>query len=211
MSRRRGWAVWGPGQPRRRTKTWGNPLIWNRKKRKGHRVFVASLADVFDSDPGVDPMWLGEVLDVIKTCPKLVFQVLTKRIDEAAARLPPLIAARGGWAAFSNLWLGCTAENQEWWDKRVPVLLSIAGPSKRFVSVEPMLGPINPKGFKPDWIIVGGESGPGWRPIEIDWVRTMRDFSVANDVPFFFKQWAAFSPNSVPKTLDGRRWHQIPR
>src|ERR1035438_1912241 len=198
MSHRRKWAVWGPGQPRHRTKTWGQPHNWNTNKPQGHHVFTASLADVFDADPGVNPAWLGEVLDVIKACPNLIFQVLTKRIDEAAARLPTLIAARGGWTSFPNLWLGCTAENQDCWDIRVPVLLGIIGPAIRFVSVEPMLGPIDPKGLKPDWIIVGGESGPRWRPIKIEWVRAMRDFSVANGIPFFFKQWAALNPNRIP-------------
>jgi protein gp37 len=208
MSKRRKWAAWGPGKPRRRTKTWGSPRIWNAKGAKGHRVFVASLADVFDAQ--VDPAWLGEVLDLIKACPNLTFQVLTKRIDEAARRLPPEIAARGGWPAFPNLWLGCTTENQDWWDARVPVLLGIAGPAKRFVSVEPMIGAIHPKGLKPDWVIVGGESGPHCRPIDPDWVRVIRDYSVANGIPFFFKQWGGIRPKAKGKTLDGREWCQVP-
>lgn len=210
MSRRRKWAAWGPGQPRRKTKTWRTPGIWNRSRPAGHRVFVASLADVFDDDPGVNPAWLGEVLDVIKACPNLIFQVLTKRIDKAAARLPGLIAARGGWVAFPNLWLGCTAEDQDWWDARVPVLMGITGPAKRFVSVEPMLKPIDPKGLKPDWIIVGGESGPGFRSIDPAGVRAMRDYSVAYGIPFFFKQWGGIRPKANGKILDGVEWCQVP-
>jgi protein gp37 len=94
------------------------------------------------------------------------------------------------------------------------VLLGITGPAIRFVSVEPMLGPIDPTGLprgrKPDWIIVGGESGPRFRPIEKAWVRVMRDFAVANKIPFFFKQWGGLHPKANGKILDRRKWCQVP-
>ena len=208
MDTRYGRVSWGKGQPRKKTGTWRDPPRWNKKCAKGYRVFVASLADVFDAE--VDPAWLGEVLDVIKDCPNLTFLVLTKRIDEAARRLPDLVAARGGWSAFSHLWLGCTAENQDCWDSRVPVLMSIAGVAKTFVSVEPMLGPIDPRGLKPNWIIVGGESGTGHRPISKPWIVAIRDYAVANGIAFFFKQWGGQSPKKNGKTLDGVDWCQVP-
>lgn len=208
MDTRYGRVKWGAGNPRRKTKDWANPARWNKKCKAGFRVFVASLADVFDKE--VDEAWLGEVLDVIRDCPRLRFLVLTKRIEEAARRLPRLVAARGGWGVFAHLWLGCTAENQKYWDRRVPVLLGIAGVAKRFVSVEPMLEPIDPKGLKPDWIIVGGESGAKCRAIDPAGVRAMRDYAVANGIPFFFKQWGGTHPTKNGNTLDRRKWRQVP-
>lgn len=205
---RYGHVKWGKGQPRKKTGTWRDPHRWNRKCPAGYRVFVASLADVFDAE--VDPAWLGEVLDVINGCPNLRFLVLTKRIEEAARRLPGLVATRGGWGSFSHLWLGCTAESQEYWDLRVPVLLGIAGVAKTFVSVEPMLGPIDPRGLRPDWIIVGGESGGGCRPLDKAWVVAMRDYAVAANIPFFFKQWGGHHPKKNGKVLDGTEWCQVP-
>lgn len=208
MSTRYGRAKWGPGQLRSKTKTWDDPAKWNRTATDGHRVFVASLADVFDAE--VPSNWLGEVLDTMKPCKKLRFLMLTKRISEAAKRLPGLIAERGGWSEFSHLALGCTAEDQEHWDSRVPLLLGVAPGLKTFVSVEPMLGPIDPKGLKPNWIIVGGESGYGFRPINPLWPRPLRDWAVQNDIPFFFKQWGGIQPKKNGKVLDGSEWSQVP-
>jgi protein gp37 len=209
VSKRFGWASWGKGKPRKKTGSWLAPLKWNQECQPGHRVFVASLADIFDSE--VDPTWLGEVLDIIRVCKNLRFLVLTKRIKEAAKRLPKLVAARGGWSEFRHLWLGCTAENQCYWDLRVPVLLGITGVAKTFVSVEPMLGPINPKGLKPGWIIVGGESGTKHRPIGREWPIPLRDWSVRNDIPFFFKQWGGSRPKKHGKLLEGVEWCQVPQ
>ena len=208
MDTRYGRVSWGKGQPRKKTGTWKDLKRWNKKCAPGFRVFVASLADVFDEE--VDPAWLGEVLDVIHDCPNLRFLVLTKRIEEAAMRLPGLVAARGGWGPFSHLWLGCTAEDQVYWDRRVPVLLGITGVAKTFVSIEPQLGLIDPKGLTPGWIIVGGESGGRCRPIDETWVESLRDYSTAHGIPFFFKQWGGLRPKQRGKTLDGVEWCQVP-
>ena len=100
-----------------------------------------------------------------------------------------MVAARGGWGAFAHLWLGCTAENQRYWDRRLPVLLGIAGVAKRFVSVEPMLGPIDPRGLKPDWtkeddvLNAGDEINAIVAPEALSSSRSTRFASAAQDVP----------------------------
>jgi protein gp37 len=172
---------------------------------------VASLADIFDAE--VDPAWLGEVLDLMAKCQNLRFLVLTKRVEEAAKRLPTLVAARGGWTNFSHLWLGCTAENQAMWDLRVPILMGIPGVAKTFVSVEPQLGPIDPVplGLKPGWIIVGGESGRHHRDLLPDWPIPLRNFAACNGIPFFFKQWGGVRPKEQGKLLQGIEWCQTPQ
>lgn len=207
MSARYGRVQWGTGQQRSRTKTWEEPAKWDKTEKEGHRVFVASLSDVFDAE--VPPAWLGEVMDTMKPCKHLRFLLLTKRIEEAAKRLPSLVAERGGWGEFRHLALGCTAEDQEHWDSRVPVLLGVAGGLKTFVSVEPMLGPVDPRGLRPDWIIVGGESGHGCRPMDPSWPRPLRDWAVQSGIPFFFKQWGGVHKRKNGKILDGREWCQV--
>jgi protein gp37 len=112
-----------------------------------------------------------------------------------------------------NVWLGISAEDQRWWDVRVPALLEIPA-AIRFVSAEPLLGPIRLTGIsqlsRPDWIIAGGESGPRARPMDPQWVRDLRDDAVRNQVPFFFKQWGGLHAKANGRELDGRLWDQMP-
>jgi len=138
----------------------------------------------------------------------------------------------GDWslAPVSNIWLGVTAENQAMADERIPALLDIDWPGKKFVSVEPMLGPVtfrwkgcawglcgprDPEWHLDalkalDWVICGGESGPNNREINADWVRGLRDQCIEANVPFFLKQYSAVRPAHMPK-LDGKVWGEMPQ
>lgn len=180
----------------------GKPLTW----RKPKMVFVCSMSDLFHED--VKDEWLEQIFEVIATCDAMqrghVFQILTKRPDIMRERLGRL----SRWTQpFRNLWIGTTVENQEQADKRIPELLQIPA-AVRFVSVEPMLGAISFRWAKwhamrdsnhldglrmLDWVICGGESGHGARPMHPDWARSLRDQCTAAGVPFFFKQWGKFS------------------
>jgi len=191
---------WGPGAPRRRTSeaNWRKPLAWNRDAATFHaehgrrqRVFCASLADVFDNE--VSPQWRDDLWQLIRSTPHLDWLLLTKRIGNAARMLPCSPDSFG--VAFPNVWLGATVVNQEEVDRDVPKLLKIYA-AQRFLSIEPMLGPISLSRFlgqgfgpAPTWVIVGGESGPHARPMHPDWARSLRDQCAAVGVPMLFKQW----------------------
>ncbi len=186
----RKWVTSWNGVRRRTTAAnWKNPVLWDKEAEKsGERTFVfcASLADVFDKE--VPGEWRIDLFDLIKRTPNLTWLILTKREQDMHL---------GGYS--DNVWLGVTAENQEMWDKRVPLLLS-SGAKKKFVSVEPMLGPITTYGARPDWVIVGGESGSNARPTDSIWADNLHDECQSAKIPFFFKQigdnprhWATFS------------------
>ena len=205
---------WGPGAPRRRTSAanWRKPLAWNAahaeffaRHGRRQRVFCASLADVFDN--AVDPAWRRDLFDLIELTPDLDWLLLTKRIANvfrmvADARCHDWLAGR------DNVWLGASIVNQEEADRDIPKLL--AQPARvRFLSMEPLLGPVDLRGNLPveralrwhrpmlsmlDWIIVGGESGPGARPMHPEWARSLRDQCAAAGVPFLFKQWGEWGP-----------------
>ena len=186
MDKRYGRVNWGPGNPRQRTtvKNWNMPFRWNRqaaKKNIRERVFCSSLSDFFDEE--VDPSWRKEAWEIIRQTTNLDWLVLTKRPENIFSMLPE------GWGeGWSNVWLGASAENQEMVDERFPILSSV--PAKvRFISAEPLLGPISiPKNHLIDWIIVGGESGPGSRPMELEWADSVRVQCEKQNVKFFFKQ-----------------------
>ena len=188
------------------------PLRWTRPRR----IFVNSMSDMFHES--VPDAWIDRVFAVMALAPQHMFQVLTKRSrrmrDYVSTRAGDYILALtraiddaklGPWASHPvpsvvrwplfNVWLGVSAEDQIRADERLPDLR--ATPSAvRFVSAEPLLGPINfclPKTHL-DWIIVGGESGPQARPMSTQWVREIRDQSAAAHVPFFFKQWGEWAP-----------------
>lgn len=174
----------------------GKPAKWKKPKM----IFVCSMGDLFHES--VKIAWLDHVFKVISNIKHHTYLILTKRPKNMKAyfdnRNDPTL---------QNVWLGVTAENQEQADKRIPILLQIPA-VKHFVSIEPMLGPVNllqtitPKGYHGqstlsyytfldhlDWVICGGETGPGARPIEPFWVLNMRDQCKNNKVPFFFKSW----------------------
>ncbi|EGW36493.1 phage Gp37/Gp68 family protein [Desulfosporosinus sp. OT] len=165
--------------------------------KKPSRIFVSDMGDLFGE--WVSDNWILKILDTIKECPQHIFLLLTKNPKRYNEFEIP-----------DNAWIGTSVENQAAADERIPLLLQ-AQASVRLVSIEPMLGPISlrwlsvwgGKGLNPnslstkdldglrclDWVIVGGESGPGARPVHPTWVRSLRDQCKAANVPFFFKQW----------------------
>lgn len=188
---------WGVGAKRREfgDKHWNDPVRWNKaaqKAGKRRRVFCASMADVFDNDA---PAGVRERLwALIESTPWLDWQLLTKRIGNVAKMVPPAWMASG---FPSNIWIGATVVNQAEADRDVPKLLQIPA-AIRFLSIEPMLGPVDLRAVKfghmmaiskLDWIICGGESGHKARTMHPDWARALRDQCAAAGVPFLFKQW----------------------
>ena len=171
-------------------------------KWRGNRtVFVNSMSDLFHAKV---PKWfIEDVLRVIAETPQHTYQVLTKR---------PLRAARMAdelqWPA--NLWLGVSVENTEVLH-RVDHLRKVPA-AVRFLSCEPLLGPLD--GIDLDgihWVIAGGESGPNYRPMELEWARSIRDACTRAEVPFFFKQWGGRTPKALGRELDGELWDEMPQ
>jgi protein gp37 len=200
---------WGPGAPRRRTSTanWKKPIAWNAAAAefmavhgRRQRVFCASLADVFDN--AVDPTWRTGLAHLMQATPNLDWLLLTKRIGNVG----PMLTAMFLDGAPPNVWLGATIVNQEEADRDIPKLLQVAVDTK-FLSMEPLLGAVdltpmfehraeqwNDNGV--DWVIVGGESGPGARPMHPHWARDLRIQCAAAGVPFLFKQWGEWLPGA---------------
>ena len=237
------------------------PLRW----RKPRRVFVNSMSDLFHDD--VPDEFIAHVFAVMSLTPQHTYQVLTKR----HARMRSLLSGSERWwglldAAEENLvedewiihdrhveptgdpwplrnvWLGVSVENQQWADIRIPALLETPA-AVRFLSCEPLLGPVNldpwrspdepwngrsPADTRIDWVIVGGESGPGARPMRPEWARALRDQCRAAGTPFFFKQWGEYGQQGwrvdpthtgemvrmgkkiAGRALDGRTWDEYP-
>lgn len=226
FSKRVGQKVWGIDAPRRffGPKHWAEPLKWNAAAVKAgvrRRVFCASMADVFeDRDDLMDER--RRLFDLIDETRGLDWLLLTKR-PENIARLMPKFWNGCDWP---NVWLGTTAENQQYANERIPHLLK-AQAVVRFVSVEPMLGPLDlerggftllrpvksPSGTRwpgLNWIIAGGESGAHCRPSEPDWFRSLRDQCVDAGVAFHFKQWGGVHAKANGRLLDGREWLEFP-
>jgi len=165
---------WGPHGERERTAdgNWKNSIKWNKEARdfkrehgRRRRVFCASLADVFDNRAQSE--WRSDLFEMIRECRRLDWLLLTKRPQNIAKMLP------ADWDdGYRNVWLGITAEDQNWFDRRWQILQTIPGVIK-FISYEPAIGPLRlPKhGPFPDWLISGGESGGGARPLNPQWVR----------------------------------------
>lgn len=233
---------WGAHADRTRTSAaiWRKPLAWDKAAAAAgerHRVFCASLADVFDNHASVLPEWRAALWALIRATPNLDWLLLTKRPGNIARMLP------ADWGrGYPNVWMGCTVVNQPEADRDIPKLLDV--PARvRFLSMEPLLGPVDltrvrrrQLGFaterldalttagvrsmtwwkgeplptptpyrRIDLVIVGGESGPGARPMHPDWVRYLRDQCVAAGVPFFFKQWGEWEV-SLDRDRDDPDW-----
>lgn len=234
MDARLGRVEWGPHGARQRTSpaNWRQPLKWDRDAAAAgerRRVFCASLADVFDNHPSILPEWREDLWELIGRTPNLDWMLLTKRPGNIANMLPP------DWGdGYPNVWLGCTVVNQDEADRDIPKLLAV--PARvRFLSMEPLLGPVDLTrwiGTQPyipgasthedqdgherqdigggildglDLVIVGGESGPGARPMHPDWARSLRDQCQAAGVAFFFKQWGEWE-SSLDRDRDDPDW-----
>lgn len=205
-----------PSLIRRSKTTFTAPLKWSEPKR----VFTCSWSDFFIEEADE---WRGEAWDIIRQTPYHTYQILTKRPENIVARLP--LDWNIGWP---NVWLGVSAEDQDNADQRIPYLLRIPA-AIRFVSCEPLLGPINlsktllsetsndsfnalfPRlTYQLDWVIVGGESGPKSRAMHPDWARVIRDQCQDSLIPFFFKQWGGKNRLNDDRRLDGQLWELFP-
>ena len=209
----------------------GQPLRWRRPRR----IFVNSMSDLFHEN--LPDAAIDRVVGVMARAPQHRFMALTKRADrmrryfDAAATREPL----------ANLWLGVSVEDQARAEERIPQLLATPA-ALRFLSCEPLLGPLDLRAglgapiaggaAGVDWVIAGGESGPGARPMHADWARALRDQCRDAGVPFFFKQWGAWAPEPdaaggfaagrtvraerpvgkkrAGRLLDGRSWDELP-
>ena len=246
----------------------GDPLRW----RKPSKVFVNSMSDLFHDD--IPDEYIAQVFAVMAMAPQHTFQVLTKRharmrsllssrsfpelVTTWAWRIKPVAAAelpRGNsdysasavaWP-LPNAWLGVSVEDQKWADIRIPALLRTPA-AVRFISAEPLLGPLElwhshcpihdfaggmctfscPERRRLDWVIAGGESGAKARPLELHWVKEIRDQCIHERIPFHFKQWGEWAPDynatdpildhpmhrigkkKAGRELDGRTWDEFP-
>lgn len=173
-----------------------DPLRW----AKPRVVFVNSMSDLFH--PDVPETFITDVFDVMRQAERHTFQVLTKRAQRAQQVLD-------GVDVPDNVWIGTSIENDRY-VFRADYLRKIDAHT-RFLSCEPLLGPLPSLDLTDiGWVIVGGESGPGHRPIEAGWVHDLRDRCLAEGVPFFFKQWGGHTSKAGGRTLDGRTWDQMP-
>ncbi len=211
LMHRYGRNVWGQDAPRERTTTanWRKPISWNREAAEAGeraRVFCASLADVFEARDDLDP-WRADLWRLIEETKSLDWLLLTKRPEEMVKRGPA--DWKDGWP--DNAWAGTTTESQRWFDERRDHLLAV--PAKiRFLSVEPIVGPVDFSG-KLDgihWVIVGAESGHGARPMDYDWVRSIRDQTKEAGAAFFYKQAIIDGKKVELPEIDGRSWGEIP-
>ena len=172
------------------------PLRWATPRK----VFVNSMSDLFHPEVPVD--FIQAVFDIMGQAYWHTFQILTKRSErliELARQLP--------W--HDNVWMGVSVENRDY-TYRVEHLRKVPA-AVRFLSVEPLLGPIPRLPLQGiDWVIVGGESGPRCRKVEPQWVRHIRDRCIAYGVPFFFKQWGGTRKKLSGRDLDGRTWDEMP-
>lgn len=173
-----------------------DPLRWKRPRL----VFVNSMSDLFHPDVPDEFIW--SVFETMTEANTHTFQVLTKRPQRACHFLD-------GYALPDNVWMGTSIELDKY-TFRADYLRKI-DVTVRFLSCEPLLGPLPSLDFTDlGWVIVGGESGPGHRPMEADWVRDLRDRSTAASVPFFFKQWGGHTPKAGGRTLDCETWDEMP-
>ena len=178
------------------------PLRW----RKPRTIFVNSMSDLFH--PDVPDAYIQRVFAVMQEASQHRFQVLTKR-SERLAELSPTLP----WP--QNIWMGVSVENQRW-TSRIDDLRQ-TGAKIKFLSCEPLLGPLDLDLKGIDWVIAGGESGPGARPMDGDWVRGVRDQCGEAETAFFFKQWGAHGEcgkrvgkKRAGRVLDARTWDGMP-
>jgi protein gp37 len=178
------------------------------QRTKPTLYFVNSMSDLFHEK--VPFSFIAKIFDIVRACPQHQFQILTKRPD----RMRKFFENN---SVPKNAWLGVSVENKTHGIPRIPHLLKVRA-TTRFLSIEPLIddpGPIPLKGIH--WVIVGGESGNGARPMKPEWVRKIRDQCQRLSVPFFFKQWGAWGPDGMRRSkkvngrsLDGREWDELP-
>jgi protein gp37 len=172
------------------------PFHW----KKPLNIFVNSMSDLFHEDVPLD--FIKRVFDVMTTAHWHRYQVLTKRSERLRD-----INSQLKWAP--NIWMGVSVENQNYYYRIDHLRRTNA--SVKFLSIEPMLGPLEDIDLSEiDWVIVGGESGPGARPMHPLWVESIRDQCLRAGVPFFFKQWGGVNKKKAGRQLNGRTWNEMP-
>lgn len=172
------------------------PLSW----KEGRLVFVNSMSDLFHEDIPED--YIARVFDVMRRAPQHQFQVLTKRAERMAAFARTHVIP-------TNAWMGVSVESAAY-TTRVKHLQTVDA-RVRFLSIEPLLGPIPALSLEGiHWVIVGGESGRRFRAVDPAWVRDIRDQCLRAEVPFFFKQWGTSRKKQAGRILDGRTWDEMP-
>lgn len=204
---RMGLELWGPNAPRQVTSiaNWRKPIKWNKEAGEAgerKRVFCASLCDVFEDHP-TNIKTLPRLWDLIRQTPNLDWQLLTKRPERIYESLPK------DWGeGYPNVWLGTSIEDMRVAERadhlrKIPAVV-------RFISYEPALGPLDSMNLEGlDWVIVGGESGSGFRPMPHEWARDMKNACEDKGVAFFFKQSAAFR-TEMGIELDGKIERKYP-
>jgi protein gp37 len=179
-----------------------DPIHW----REPRHIFVNSMSDLFHRD--VPDTFVRRIFEVMRRADWHVYQVLTKRPGRARRFIERHADLLRDSVLPEHIWIGTSVENQDV-VHRVRQLCRI--PARvRFLSCEPLIGPLDfdPTGIQ--WVIVGGESGIRRRPMDVDWVRRIRDRCTAAGVPFFFKQWGGRTPKAAGRVLDGLEWNEIP-
>jgi len=234
-AKRLGEPVWGIQAERRffGDHHWAEPIRWNKnavESGERPRVFCASMADVFEDREDLD-LHRERLWKLIEATPALDWLLLTKRPDRVRSCTP------WGNSWPNNVWLGTTTENQEWANERLPALADIPA-AVRFISAEPLLGPLSLRGWTDaiDWVITGGESGPKARPSSPSWFLSLLNECMTADIPFHFKQWGDWGPGQgfnlakarsaaaedgttmlrlgkkdAGRVLDGTTWDGLPR
>lgn len=180
------------------------PLRW----REPRLVFVNSMSDLFHAR--VDTAFIARVWEIMSQTPQHTYQILTKRPERIVRVLGSVRSSlRPTEWPLPNVWLGTSIESIG--QARRADHIRAAPARVRFLSLEPLLGPLPGLDLTGiDWVIAGGESGHGYRPIDADWVRDLRDQSTRQGVPFFFKQWGGRTPKAGGRELDGRTWDEMP-
>ena len=213
MDHRWGKVEWGKRGTRIRTgpKNWAKPVKWNKRAKENGKVelvFTASLADIFEDwqarhhDPYLLDDWRGELFELMMNTPWLVWLVLTKRPENVLDMVPDIWKVEGLWP--QNVWIGFSAEDQSNFDFRIGPALMIPTPVL-WISAEPLLGAISMDSYleynEIQWVIAGGESGPGARPTWASWARLLKTQTWRHGIPFFFKQWGEWLPKSEAKEI----------
>ena len=195
-------APWTPANAGRNVVLHPERLDVPRRWQRPRMIFVNSMSDLFHEL--VPVQFVAEVMQVIAECQRHTFQILTKRPD----RMRDCLNALGIAGDLPNAWFGVSIENQRH-VFRADVLRSTPA-AVRFISAEPLLGPVSLDLTGIDWLIVGGESGTRHRPCDPAWVRELRDQALGQGCRFFFKQWGGRTPKAGGRELDGRTWDELP-
>ncbi len=191
------------------------PKRWSRRRE----IFVCAHGDL--GHPAVDDRMLDKVFVAMLEAPQHIYQILTKRPERFVAYFADLPNRQREWSCYSGLdwfdgipsnwWFGISAEDQKRYDERWHVLAQLPA-AVRWVSAEPLLGALDITGhaIMPQWLVAGGESGPGARPMHPDWARGLRDQCAASGVPFLFKQWGSWV-SIYDRDRDDPDWRACPR